>query len=292
MNDIVKQYREKHPWLDFIAGFIPGVGEAQDIQDLAYAVKDKDALTAGLSLLGFVLPGVTGGQINKGIKLAKRKFSKASKPPIYTSETAPKTLKLDKRDVTEMHLNDGEGSEQIFGKELVTSLNDRFNAADHGTAIRIGESLQNPNYGLSSSSAPLFYKMTRRWASQGKGGYFVPHGEPEMVQLNRVAQWIAPPGKEVQGKFDQKLVDQLNKEIKQINESGYKFPLATFVKRENKFTPGTAAYEAFERSPNNKVLLIPNIGFLKYKDGGKYAYGKTTGFTLKQSSKLLPRKLK
>lgn len=62
MNDIVKHYREKHPWLDFIAGFIPGVGEAQDIQDFAHAVKDKDWLIAGTSLLGLALPVVTGGK--------------------------------------------------------------------------------------------------------------------------------------------------------------------------------------------------------------------------------------
>lgn len=72
MNDIVKQYREKHPWLDFIAGFIPGVGEAQDIQDFAHAVKDKNWLIAGTSLLGLALPGVTGGQATKLIKAAKK----------------------------------------------------------------------------------------------------------------------------------------------------------------------------------------------------------------------------
>jgi hypothetical protein len=29
--------------------------------------------------------------------------------------------------------------------------------------------------------------MTRRWASQGKGGFFIPEGEPAMVKLNKVA---------------------------------------------------------------------------------------------------------
>lgn len=72
MNDIVKHYREKHPWLDFIAGFIPGVGEAQDIQDFAHAVKDKDWLIAGTSLLGLALPVVTGGQATKLVKAVKK----------------------------------------------------------------------------------------------------------------------------------------------------------------------------------------------------------------------------
>jgi hypothetical protein len=64
-----------------------------------------------------------------------------------------------------MHLNDGSAeAEQLFGKELITSLNKRFADADHGTAIRIGNSLDEADYGLSSASAPLFYKMSRRWA--------------------------------------------------------------------------------------------------------------------------------
>jgi len=39
MKDKVKEFREKHPWLDAIAGFIPYVGEAQDMHDFAHAAK-------------------------------------------------------------------------------------------------------------------------------------------------------------------------------------------------------------------------------------------------------------
>jgi hypothetical protein len=31
MGDKVKEFRDKNPVLDFLAGFIPGIGEAQDI---------------------------------------------------------------------------------------------------------------------------------------------------------------------------------------------------------------------------------------------------------------------
>lgn len=73
-------------------------------------------------------------------------------------------------------------------------------------------------------------------------------------------------------KPDQKFVDKINEEVKEINMLGYNFPMARFVPRQNKFKPGTAAYEAFEKSPNKQQLFIPNIGFLKFQNGGKYTY--------------------
>lgn len=275
MGDKVKEFRDKNPILDFLAGFIPGVGEAQDAHDFVHAAKDKDYIGMGLTAAGLVIPGLTGGQIRKGIDLIKgRKFAKAKNKPVYTKETAPKELKVNKRDVTEMHLNDGEGSVQLFDRELINYLMKEFEKADHGTAVRIGESLADPNYGLSQSSAPLFFKMTRRWANQGKGGYFVPKNEPRLVKPNTVAEHTAAPGKQPLPKPDQKFVDKLNKDIEEINQFGFDFPPAQFIKRENKFIPGSAAYEAFERNSNNKQLWIPNIGFLKYRNGGKHVLRK------------------
>lgn len=270
MEDKVKEFRDKNPILDFLAGFIPGVGEAQDAHDFIHAVKDKDYMSMGLAAIGLALPGLTGSQLKRIIK--GRKYAKASKPAIYDSATAPKQIKVGKRDITEMHLNDGVGSEQIFGKQLISELGERFAQADHGTAIRIGESLSEPNYGLSQSSVPIFLKMARRWAGQGKGGFFVPEGEPSLVKMNSVAEYIAPPGKQPLPKPDQKFVDKINEEVKEINMLGYNFPMARFVPRQNKFKPGTAAYEAFEKSPNKQQLFIPNIGFLKFQNGGKYTY--------------------
>lgn len=277
MGDKIKEFRDKNPLLDFVSGFIPGVGEAQDAHDFYHAAKNGDFGGMALASIGFVIPGLTGGQIKKGIKLAdkvadkvsdSRRFAKASEAPIYTRETAPKALKLSDKDITEMHLNDGAGSEQLFSKELITSLNKRFAEADHGTAVRIGNSLQEADLGLSGKSAPLFLSMIKRWASQGKGGFFIPEGEPAMVKLNKVAQMVPTPDGKTMPKFDQKFVDDLNKKIEQINELGYNFPYAKLQRLPNKFKPGHPLYEHYEKYPIMGEVIMPNIGFLKYKYGG------------------------
>lgn len=284
MSDKLKQLRDDNPVVDFAAGFIPGVGEVQDAHDFYHAAKQNDFGGMALASLGLIIPGFTGGQISKGFKFAKklaknsdevinvtRKFAKASDAPVYDALTAPKKLKLSSRDITEMHLNDGSSAaKHTYGKELISDLNKQFAEADHGTAIRIGNDLDDANHGLSSSSAPIFYKMSRRWAKQGKGGYFVPQGEPEMVKMNKIAQHIAAPGKQVSPPFDQKLVDELNKEIKSINEMGYNFPEARLEKFKNPFPKNHPQHEWFEKTNKHKgILLIPNIGFLKYKYGGQ-----------------------
>lgn len=53
-TDKVKQFRDKHPVLDILAGFIPGVGQAQSVQDFGYAARDKNYLGMGLATLGFI----------------------------------------------------------------------------------------------------------------------------------------------------------------------------------------------------------------------------------------------
>ena len=65
MSDKIKEFRDKNPLLDFVAGFIPGVGEVQDAHDLYHATKKGDVMQAGLSSLGLLLPGLTGNQIKK-----------------------------------------------------------------------------------------------------------------------------------------------------------------------------------------------------------------------------------
>lgn len=67
-TDAIKRLRDAHPIADFVARFIPGVGETQDVQDVYYGIKNRDWLMAGLSLLGLALPVVSGGQIRKGLK--------------------------------------------------------------------------------------------------------------------------------------------------------------------------------------------------------------------------------
>ena len=277
--DKLKEIRDKNPIIDFAAGFIPGISEAQDVHDFTIAAKNKNFGGMALASLGFLLPFVNASQVKKGLKLVdnvvdkakdSRLFAKASKAPVYTKETAPKKLKLDKRDLTEMHLNDGAGSEKLFDKELITSLNKRFAEADHGTAIRIGSSLQDANSGLSGKSAPLFYAMTNRWARQGKGGFFIPEGEPAMVELNKVAQMVATPDGKTMGKFDQKFVDNINKKIQEINELGYNFPEAQLQFLPNPFKPNHPSYKYYQEHPTIGKVLVPNIGFLKYNYGGKF----------------------
>lgn len=65
MKDKVKEFREKNPELDFAAGFIPGVGEAQDAHDFVHAAKKRDIAGMSWALLGLVIPGLAGGQLRK-----------------------------------------------------------------------------------------------------------------------------------------------------------------------------------------------------------------------------------
>lgn len=76
IGDKIKQYRNSHPILDFIAGFIPYVGEAQDAQDFYNASKKNDYVGMGLASLGLIIPGLTGGQITKGLKASKKVANK------------------------------------------------------------------------------------------------------------------------------------------------------------------------------------------------------------------------
>ncbi len=67
----VKKFRDEHPLLDIGAGFIPGVGEAQDVQDLADGIKNKKYGQAALAAAGLIIPGVSGAQIRAGSKMLK-----------------------------------------------------------------------------------------------------------------------------------------------------------------------------------------------------------------------------
>lgn len=75
-GDKIKQLRNKHPILDFIAGFIPGVGEAQDIHDFIYETKRKNYLGMGLSLAGLIIPGFTSAQIKALTKIGAKALKK------------------------------------------------------------------------------------------------------------------------------------------------------------------------------------------------------------------------
>lgn len=70
--DKLKEIRDNNPVADFAAGFIPGVGEAQDLHDLYHSVKDKDYKKAGFFALGLLIPGLSAGQLIDIVK----KFTK------------------------------------------------------------------------------------------------------------------------------------------------------------------------------------------------------------------------
>lgn len=70
MSDKLKEIRDNNPVADFAAGFIPGVGEAQDLHDLYHSIKDKNYKKAGFFTLGLLLPGITAGQIKRFVKAA------------------------------------------------------------------------------------------------------------------------------------------------------------------------------------------------------------------------------
>lgn len=146
MSDVVKNFRDQHPGLDFAAGFIPGVGEAQDAHDLFYAIKGRDLLGAGLALAGFIIPGFTGGQIKKGVKLVKRGLTKP------TSEVAVKASKSKRRELPEnlKKLGWKEIDGRIFdtkGKEYAYNSEGRLNPIEkHAeTQARLDRSKQREN---------------------------------------------------------------------------------------------------------------------------------------------------
>ena len=197
-----------------------------------------------------------------GTKLV-RKYAPASEPPVYTAETAPKTVRLNDKDITVMHVNDGEPNAiKLSGKPLMEYADDTFNKADHGTAVRLGIALDEPQWGLSADSAPLYFHKTYDWAKAGKGGFFIPEGEPKYVKLNKSSQWepkadgsVSPPFS-TPSPYRDNLIANLNKRIGKINGLGYNFPESrVFNVKHGDYTV--------------EHVFIPNIGFLKYKNGGK-----------------------
>lgn len=71
ISNKVKKARDNNPILDALAGFIPGVSEAQDVQDFTYAAKNKDYLGMAMSLAGVLIPFVNGATVKSGAKIVK-----------------------------------------------------------------------------------------------------------------------------------------------------------------------------------------------------------------------------
>lgn len=211
--------------------------------------------------------------------VAKRIFAPAFQKAVYTLENAPKSVKLDKlKDILHLHWNNGT-SEKKIANGLQEALK-MFNEADHGIVARMGADAQNFNNGLSHDSAPLFLSLGRRWLKQGKAKFVTIDGEPVMVQLNTVPTKLTGE-KPV---WTQEYVDKLAQQIKEINDlQGTNFPLPRLIQEENtkiaKFKNNPSLYNwMLQRSPAFYTKVeIPNIGLLKFRNGGK--------------SKLIPRKV-
>lgn len=201
----------------------------------------------------------------------KRIFAPAFQKAVYTWETAPKSVILNKaKDILHLHWNDG-----TTGKKVANGFQEamqKFNEADHGVVARLGADAQNFNNGLSHDSAPLFLSLGQRWAKQGKAKFVAIDGEPAMVQLNTVPTKLTGE-KPV---WTQEYVDKLAKYVKDINElQGTNFPLPRLVQKENtkiaKFKSNPSLYNwMLQRTPAFYTEVeIPNIGLLKFRKGGK-----------------------
>lgn len=214
------------------------------------------------------------------LKNGKRLFAPAIKEAIYTMETAPDKVKLDKfKDILHLHWNDGPYGEKITNG--VATAMKRFNNADHGVVARLGDEVGDAGYGLSHDSAPLFFNLGTRWGKQGKAKFVAIQNEPALVRLNTV------PTKKTGEKpiWTQEYVDKLIDQVKAINElQGTNFALPRLVQKDNpilaKYKNNPSMYNwmlnKLGAKPQEIYVEIPNIGLLKFKNGGK--------------SKLIPRK--
>ena len=100
ISNKVKKIRDNNPVLDALAGFIPGVGEAQDFQDFVYATKNKDYLNMAMTLATLALPGsaatykVAGKAIGNAVeKIAPRFIKKAVKQSDNYLDYLPKGVR-------------------------------------------------------------------------------------------------------------------------------------------------------------------------------------------------------
>ena len=212
-----------------------------------------------------------------GTKLV-RKYAPASEPPVYTAETAPKTVKLNGKDITEYHVNDGEGSLIMTPREQYYHYNNVFNNLEHGRAIRVGEDLTHPDSGLSTKSFKDWLHLLNMNTREGKGIPFVPEGEPTMVKLNKVAQnrpdasGHLDPDFSVSSPERTKRLNEYITRIRKLNENGFDFPLPEirYEQPRNMFKPGTPQYDYVKmHSKPKEFIYVPNIAFLKFKNGGK-----------------------
>lgn len=252
MKDKIKEFRDKNPVLDFLAAFIPGVGEAQDVQDFAHAAKKKDYGGMAISLFGLAVPGLAGSQISKGLKVLKRPaikdVAKFGDKPIYKAEHFPDKIKLRKDDVTASHMNDGTpGSETLDANKVADNW---FRQAPHGRAVSY-----ESDYSLSTDSYPLTLLKLARWEQQGLGKIVKTESAPELMKLNKLGK---------------KSFEQLQDKLDRVNKL-----LGTNYKVEIREVPmigknGKPTLHPITKKPLTvKAMVVPPISFVKYKSGNK-----------------------
>lgn len=120
MNDKVKEFRDKNPMLDFLAGFIPGVGEAQDVHDFYHAAKRKNFGEMALAMAGLAIPIVNANQIGKVTKLVKKSLENSNEllrkgtRVLTDQEKAKGFIKTKDKSGNEIIFNRNTGEEYVF----------------------------------------------------------------------------------------------------------------------------------------------------------------------------------
>lgn len=184
ISNKVKKVRDNNPILDALAGFIPGVGEAQDFQDFTHAAKNKDYLGMALATAGLVLPGsaasykAAGKAIGNAIDAVSdsKKAVKAIKTRALTDqEKAKGFIKTKDKNGNEIVFNRNTGEEYVFGSKgnLITKGQAQSNKSVKGakqTKLKEQEKLQGFNNMVND-----FYNKTGldfsldNWQSLAKG---------------------------------------------------------------------------------------------------------------------------
>ena len=140
ISNKVKKARDNNPILDALAGFIPGVGEAQDAHDFYHAAKNRDFGGMALSIAGLAIPVVNGSQIGKAAKLVKKSLENSDElvrkgtRVLTDQEKAKGFIKTKDKSGNEVIFNKNTGEEYVFGPKgnLITKGQAQSNKAVKG----------------------------------------------------------------------------------------------------------------------------------------------------------------
>ena len=204
MSDKIKQFRDKNPMLDFLAGFIPGVGEAQDAHDLYHAAKNRDFGGMALATAGLILPGSAASYKAAG-KIAgnaidaisdSKKAVKAIKTRALTDqEKAKGFIKTKDKNGNDLIINKNTREEYVFGPKgnLITK-----GQAQSNKSTKIQKQIRSKEKAKLEGFNKLvgdFYKETgldfslENWQSLAKG-YNMSDEEIKLYTTKAVPNFI------------------------------------------------------------------------------------------------------